>query len=172
MRRALPFGPLQFTALSAGVLTVVLICVLITDAGGVWWALPFPRELAMYRLEHAANYFAFGGCAYAPAQSWQLLREQPNATELFDSVATHADSAAGQVMALAGLIVASGSETQGTRHMTRIADSAIQLQEIRVIHGYWPDSRTDTLSLSQMLAPSLLDSVIALLMQPPWTPEC
>jgi len=166
MLRPQPFGPLQFSALSAGVLTVVLICVFITDAGGVWWALPFPRELAMYRLAHAENYFFFGGCAYAPAQSWQLLRNQPNAAELFDSVGTHADSPAGLVMAIAGLTAVSGGEPRDARDVMVAGHAAAHLQPIVIIRAYAPDFRTDTVSLSYMLTPPLLDSVVALLERP------
>ena len=142
--------------------TVFLTCILITDPDGSWWARAFPRELAMYRLEHDHNYFDFGGCGYAPAQSWQLLRDQPNAAELFDSVATHADSAAGLVMAIAGLTTVSARRAWDLSLTTR-ANAVMHRQPIRIIRGYQPDFRVDTVSLAQMLSPRMLDSVIALL---------
>ena len=146
----------------AGVVTVVLICVFLIDGGGVWWAMPFPRELATYRLEHADNYFYFGACAYAPAQSWQLLRSQPNVEELFDSVATRAQPAAGVVMAFTGLAV-SGQASGRVLDTTVAGYLRTRYQPIMLLRGDEADFRTDTVTLAHMLAPPVLDSVIALL---------
>jgi hypothetical protein len=127
----------------------------------------------MYRLEHAQNYFDFGGCAFAPAQSWQRLRRQPNAAELFDSVATHAESAAGLAMAVAGVVAVSGGATRHAAPILGAGHAATRLQPIVIIRAYVPDFRADTVSLSHVLAPPLLDSVIGLLERPlEHAPDC
>ncbi|HET8632820.1 MAG TPA: hypothetical protein VFL88_01645 [Gemmatimonadales bacterium] len=172
MRRTQPLGLFRFTVLGAGVVTVVLISALITDAGGVWWAEAFPRELATYRLEREDNYFYFGVCAYAPSQSWQLLRDQPNAEELFDSVATRAQSAAGVVMAFAGLAV-SGQGTGRAPDTTVAGYMRTRRQPMVILRGYEQEFRADTVSLAHMLTPPMLDSVITLLERDlESTPEC
>ncbi|HET9603547.1 MAG TPA: hypothetical protein VFO96_04605 [Gemmatimonadales bacterium] len=79
----------------------------------------------MYRLEHAHNYFYFGGCAYAAAQSWRLLRRQPDAAELFDSVATHAESPAGLVIAIAGLKAVSGGAMRDADTMVSAGHASV-----------------------------------------------
>lgn len=173
MPRPQPIGHLQFAVIGTGMLTVVLTILLLIDAGGTWWAFGFPRELAMYRLEHAENYFYFGGCAYAPAQSWQLLRDQPNAAELFDSVATHVESPAGLVMAVAGLTAVSGRGTWSARQVMSAGHAAARCQPIVIVRAYVPRFHTDTVSLTHMLTPPLLDSVIGLLQRPlEDAPEC
>jgi hypothetical protein len=166
-------GHVQFAVIGTGVLTVVLNILLLLGTGGTWWAFGFPRELAMYRLARAENYFYFGGCAYAPAQSWQLLRDQPNAAELFDSVATHANSAAGLVIAVAGLKAVSGGAMQDARTMMIAGHAGADRQPIVIVRAYVPDYRTDTVSLSYMLSQPPLDSVIALLQRPlKSAPDC
>ncbi len=164
MRRAQPFGPLQFAALSAGVLTALLTCVLIIAPADAWWAFAFPRELAMYRLEHASNYFDFGGCPYAPAESWQYIRAQPNAAELFDSVAVQAQTGAGRVMGVAGLMAA-GTQSRASRH---------ESHEIRTdsIAFLWAWDRKEIVPLARALKPPLIDSVLALMQRPLPDYEC
>lgn len=172
MRRTQPLGLSRFTVLGAGVVTVVLICVFLIDGGGVWWAMPFPRELATYRLEREENYFYLGRCAYAPSQSWQLLHNEPNAEELFDSVATRAQTAAGVVMALAGL-VASGQARGHLLDTTVAGYVRTRHQPIVILRGYELDFRADTVTLAHMLTPPMLDSIIALLERDlETTPEC
>jgi hypothetical protein len=159
-----PFGPLEFTTVSAGLLTEVLTLILILGPADAWWAFAFPRELAMYRLAHASNYFDFGGCPYYPAEDWQLLRDQPNAAELFDSVATHAESAAGRVMAEAGRIAVGGKPMA--------AGSGSQVAMTESIRSYWNWDREQMITLSQALEPPLFDSVLALLQRPRPHFEC
>ena len=172
MRRIQPFGPLEFTTVSAGLLTGVLTLILILGPANAWWAFAFPRELATYRLEREENHFYFGVCGYAPSQSWQLLRDQPNAKELFDSVATRAQSAAGVVMAFAGL-AASGQGTRRALDTTVAGYMRTRRQPIVILRGYEQEFRADTVSLAHMLAPPMLDSVIALLERDlESTPEC
>lgn len=162
MRHLQPFGPLQFASVSAGLMTGVLTLILILSPADAWWAFAFPRELAMYRLEHASNYFDFGGCPYYPAEDWLLLRNQPNAAELFDSVATHAETAAGRVMAEAGRI-AVGDTLMAAGPHARMTDS---------IRFYWDSHRVQLVTLPQALEPPLFDSVLALLQRPRPHFEC
>jgi hypothetical protein len=164
MRAPKPLGLTQLAVLSSGLLTVVLTCMLIVGSDDAWWAWGFPREVAMYRLEHAADYFDLGGCPYAPAQSWQLLRRQSNATELFDSVATHAQTAAGQVMAKAGLMaVGARSRVTGRESHPMPRDS------IRIL---WAWDRDELVPLTRTLEPPLIDSVLALMQRPLPDYEC
>jgi hypothetical protein len=164
MRAPKPLGLIQLAVLSSGVLTVVITCMLIVGHDDAWWAWGFPREVAMYRLEHAANYFDFGGCPYAPAQSWQLLRNQPNAAELFDSVAIHAQTAAGRVMAEAGLMAG------GDKPRVHAGDSRVVQTDS--IHILWAWDRKELVSLDRALESPLIDSVLALMQRPLSGPEC
>jgi hypothetical protein len=164
MPRAQPLGHLQFTVIGVGILTVVLTILLLLDAGGTWWALGFPRALAMYRLEHAANYFAFDGCPYPPAASWQLLRDQPNAAELFDSVATNAVTAAGVVMA------EMGRRAAGLKpRVTGLESQASPADSMRFL---WTWDSTQMVPPGTTLESPFMDSVLALLQRPMPDFEC
>jgi hypothetical protein len=164
MPRPQPIGHLQFAVIGIGMLTVVLTILLIISPGSVWWALGFPRELAMYRVENAHDYFEFGGCPYAPAWSWQLLHDQPNAAELFDSVAANAETAAGVVMAEAGRRVA-GLESPITGLESRV-NPTDSLQFL------WQWDSTQMVPLAAALESPFMDSVLALLQRPLPDFEC
>lgn len=148
--------PLAVVSATSLALVIVVVCILAPL--DVWWGAIEPEAHAVYHLRHAPNYFDFTGCPFSPAQPWQYIRQQPNAAELFDSVASHAQTAAGRVMAEAGLMAA-GAESRISRFESR----AIQADSI---HFRWSWDRTELVSLDRALEPPLIDSVLALMQRP------
>jgi hypothetical protein len=154
--------PLAVISATFLVLVIVVVCILAPL--DVWWGAIEPEAHAVYHLRHAPNYFNFTSCPFPPAQPWQYIRQQPNAAELFDSVRTHAQTAAGCVMAEAGLMaVGAKSRVTGRESHPMPRDS------IRIL---WAWDRQELVPLTRALEPPLIDSVLALMQRPLPDYEC
>jgi hypothetical protein len=165
MTSRLPLVPKQFVIVSAVLLTTLFTILLILAPTAEWWALPFPRELAVYRLQTYNGGLDFTGCPFAPAERWQLIRAQPNAGVLFDTVATYATQASGQLYGLAGLRAVSSPRFAILRDsLLAHSSDSIYVYRDRPTDGWVP--------FSQIVAGPLFDSTMALLERPIPTFEC
>jgi hypothetical protein len=160
-----PLASKQFVAVSTMLATTVLTILIILAPIDEWWAILFPRELAVYRLQNAPPGVDFGGCPFGPAERWQIIRRDADAGLLFDSVVSHAESPAAILFGLAGL------REVGSARYAILRDSILS-GRIDSIYVWKGEMSAGYVRLDSMLGGPLFDSTIALLKRPMPTFEC
>jgi len=165
MAQSPPVGPRQFVIAASVLFTTVLTLLIILAPLDEWWAILAPRELAVYRLQNAPPGIDFSGCPFGPAERWQVIRQDPHAEILFDSVTAFAQTPAATLFGLAGLY------DLGSPRFAAVRDSVLALPSDSLY--IWGGRHSDRyLRLDVILGGALFDSTVALLKRPTPPFEC